>query len=54
MTIGARDEKRAAEVADKLGALDRKARAFSREHPFLALTGAVLVGFIVGRAASRA
>ena len=44
---------RAADAAEKLGDLDRKARALSREHPFLALTGAVLFGFIVGRAASR-
>lgn len=45
---------RAGEAVEKLGDLDRKARALSREHPFLALTGAVLFGFIVGRAASRA
>ncbi len=42
-----------AQLADAVGVMDRRARALSREHPFLALGGAVLVGFLVGRVASR-
>lgn len=48
-----RVKQRAGEAAERLGELDRRARALSREHPFVALTGAVLFGFIVGRVASR-
>ena len=47
-------KQRALDAVQRMGDLDRKARALSREHPFLALGGAVLFGFIVGRAASRA
>ena len=46
---------RAAErVRDELGSTERRARDFVEEYPLTAFFGAVLVGYLVGRIATRA
>lgn len=41
------------EAKQKLDQLDQRVRSFVVEHPVLALGGAVLLGYLVARAASR-
>ena len=41
------------EAKQKLEQFDQRLRAFVVEHPFLALGGAVFVGYLVARAAQR-
>jgi len=44
---------RTAAWADELKVLDRRARAFATQHPFVALTAAVCAGYLVGRVSIR-
>jgi hypothetical protein len=43
------DEEQADMVADRVRALDQRARAFVREYPVATVLGAVALGYLLGR-----